>query len=55
MIKERKGDLLRSDAAIIAHQVNCLGIMGGRRSQADPASYFDSRTVSDIPADLQEE
>ena len=30
MIKERKGDLLRSDAAIIAHQVNCLGIMGGQ-------------------------
>ena len=28
MIKERKGDLLRSDAAIIAHQVNCQGIMG---------------------------
>ena len=28
MIKERKGNLLRSDAAIIAHQVNCLGIMG---------------------------
>ena len=27
MIKERKGNLLRSDAAIIAHQVNCLGIM----------------------------
>ena len=28
MIKERKGDLLRSDAAIIAHQVNCQGVMG---------------------------
>ena len=54
MIKERKGDLLRSDAAIIAHQVNCQGVMGGRRSQADPASYFDGRTVSSIPAALQE-
>ena len=28
MIKERKGDLLRSDVAIIAHQVNCQGVMG---------------------------
>ena len=28
MIKERKGNLLRSDAAIIAHQVNCQGVMG---------------------------
>ena len=26
MIKEKKGDLLRSDAAIIAHQVNCQEI-----------------------------
>ena len=28
MIKERKGDLLQTDAPMIAHQVNCRGVMG---------------------------
>ena len=28
MIKERKGDLLQADTPMIAHQVNCQGVMG---------------------------
>ena len=28
MIKERKGNLLQADAPMIAHQVNCQGVMG---------------------------
>lgn len=28
MIRERVGDLLQSDANIIAHQTNCMGVMG---------------------------
>lgn len=28
MIKERKGNLLQADTPMIAHQVNCQGVMG---------------------------
>lgn len=28
MIKERKGNLLQEDTPMIAHQVNCQGVMG---------------------------
>ena len=43
MVKERKGDLLRSDAAIIAHQVNCQGVMGAgvaRQNSIEHTSSF---------------
>ena len=28
MLKERKGNLLQADTPMIAHQVNCQGVMG---------------------------
>ena len=55
MIKERKGNLLQADAPMIAHQVNCQGVMGAGNRQTDPGKSLNCRPVSGISAALQKE
>ena len=54
MIKEVKGNLLDVQSGVIAHQVNCQGVMGAACREADPVKIIVCQPVPVLPVQMQE-